>query len=725
MSAVKPNCNPDRLVLFLLFVLLGSAPARAATLVAQAGDASISHDPRGGTWTIVSGGATLVLGLDSSRDYEIFLASPSSKPWTIGAMPDTSVTINGSSLRFGNRQDGFVFQGTTLETSAQSLRLTATFDHPATGLRLARHFTVASGSPTFEIWTSYSPLGFTRAILSNLSAFQFTVPAGTLHWVTGLEGDNADVHHDGAFTRQEKTLVPGERLLLGAQGRSSEQVVPWFAIDGAPDEFYAALMWSGAWTLTVNRTSAGLLLAMGLQSTTTTVTSGSIEGPHALLGVVTGGIASASAAIGSYVLQGLRHGRAIMPLVTYNSWFAYGTSIAEDSMRSEMAAAASLGVELFVVDAGWYAGAGAAGPFDFDAGLGSWQPDPVRFPNGLRPLTEYAHSLGLKFGVWVEPERVNVSVVGPSGSAASVAEAWLATSGGRYGSDHAAQICFASVAARKWVLDRLTTLLDSVQPDYLKWDSNMWVNCDRPGHGHGSADGNFTHVNGLYSVLTALRDRYPDLLIENVSGGGNRLDVGMLRFTDVAWMDDRTAPSVHVRHNVEGLSALFPPAYLLSFVTNHVGEPLHDAPDLRLYLRSRMVGALGLCFRSADLSASDAGDIAREIGTYKRFRSTLAAAVASLLTAEATVDQGPAWDVLQETSVDGRELLVSAFQSDVGTGRINVRPIGLLAGTTYEVRSIDAGLLGTSTGSDLMANGIDVFASPASAAHVLIVTARP
>jgi len=78
-------------------------------------------------------------------------------------------------------------------------------------------------------------------------------------------------------------------------------------------------------------------------------------------------------------------------------------------------------------------------------------------------------------------------------------------------------------------------------------------------HNH-QPDGNFGHVNALYGLLSALRDRYPDLLIENVSGGGNRLDIGMLRYTDVAWMDDRTAPSVHVRHNIEGLTAVFPPA---------------------------------------------------------------------------------------------------------------------------------------------------------------------
>jgi hypothetical protein len=204
--------------------------------------------------------------------------------------------------------------------------------------------------------------------------------------------------------------------------------------------------------------------------------------------------------------------------------------------------------------------------------------DSTRFPNGLKPLSDYAHALGMKFGIWVEPERVNLATVGAPGAD----ESWLATSGGNYGSDDAAQICLATAAGRQWVLDQLTALIDAVQPDYVKWDNNMWINCDRPGHGHGSTDGNFAHVTGLYQVLAALRQRYPDLLIENVSGGGNRLDFGMVRYSDVAWMDDRTAPSVHVRHNLEGLATAFPPAYLLSFVTSAV-----PATHVRRFARGR------------------------------------------------------------------------------------------------------------------------------------------
>jgi alpha-galactosidase len=453
---------------------------------------------------------------------------------------------------------------------------------------------------------------------------------------------------------------------------------------------------------------------------TTVVEDEAVDGPHVLFGAVTGGFAQASAALRSYVLPGIRDGRPIRPLVTYNSWYAHGTAIDEASMRGEMLRAAALGIELFVIDAGWYAGAGAAGLWDFDSGLGSWEPDSARFPNGLRPLTDYAHSLGMKFGIWVEPERVNLSLVGAPG----VEESWLATSGGHYGADHAAQICFASAAARRWVLAHLAGLIDSVQPDYLKWDNNMWINCDRPGHRHGATDGNFAHVKGLYTVLSALRTRYPALLIENVSGGGNRLDLGMLQFSDVAWMSDRTEPSVHVRHNLQGLSAVFPPAYLLSFVIDRDEEPLHRAADMSLYFRSRMQGALGLSFKNEGFSDAELTTMANEIGIYKTMRGTIGDASASLLSSQAQSANGPAWDVLQELVAGAGQLLVTAVQSDLGVHQINVKPTRLQPETTYGVRSVESGLLGTATGADLMANGIDLLQSPMSAAHVLVITAQ-
>jgi alpha-galactosidase len=708
---------PTRPLLALACFLLLAAPASAA-VVAQVDDAIIAHDTAAGTWTLTAGGATLTLALDPSRDFALVsLISPSGKPWTTAAVADSFVRVANHALPFGSRAEGFSYQNVTVDTAARRLQLNASFTLASAGLRLTRHYAIVPGSPSFETWTSYTAT--TAVALSDLSTIELSVPAGAIRWLTGLQGDAAGVPHDTAFTLQQTTLAVGQQFSIGAQYRASEQAVPWFAIDGAKDEFYAALMWSGAWSLAFNRTSAALAFTFGL-APMSTLAQGTIEGPHAVFGVAAGGLTEATAALRAYVVDGLRGGRPLVPLVTYNTWFAYGTEIDEPSMRAEMDSAAALGTELFVVDAGWYAGAGAAGPFDFDAGLGAWTPDPARFPNGLKPLTDYAHSLGLQFGIWVEPERVNLSLVGDPG----VEEDWLATTGGAYGSDHAGQICLASAAARQWLMDRITGFIDEVQPDYLKWDNNMFINCDRSGHGHGATDGNFAHVTGLYDMLSALRERYPSLLIENVSGGGNRLDVGMMRYTDVGWMDDRTAPSVNVRHNLQGLSAVFPPSYLLSFVTDHDTEPLHDAPDLSLYFRSRMAGALGLCFRSESFEEGDAASISHEIDIYKAIRGTLSVSAAALLTKQAEVADGPAWDVLQEGTSSSDALVVSAFQSDAGVPTFNVKPTGLQAGTTYQVQSVDTGLLGTATGAALMSGGIDLLQSPTSAAHILIITVR-
>jgi len=709
----------NMLLSVLIALLFTPLSARASTVVQTLGDASVVRDSGAGTWTLGAGGATLTLALDASRDFQVLsIVSPSGRSWLLDGTSGTGLTLNGSFMAFGNAAAGFLYEDVTTSNDGHVLRLDAVYRFRSADLRVVRHFAVVSGSPTFETWTTFQSLGSPLS-LSNLNAFQFSVPAGTIHWLNGLQGDNADTVHDTAFTLEQQDLSVGKTLVLGAQGRSSEQSVPWFAIDGIQDEFYAGLMWSGAWSLTIERSNAGLSLSFGLAAMTTTLTGATVDGPHAVFGVVEGRLPQASSALRIYVVEGIREGRAFSPFVTYNTWFAHGTSIDENSMRAEMAGAAAIGTELFVIDAGWYAGAGAAGPFDFDSGLGSWQVDSSRFPNGLKPLSDYAHALGMKFGIWVEPERVNLATVGAPGAD----ESWLATRGGDYGSDDAAQICLATAAGRQWVLDQLTALIDAVQPDYVKWDNNMWINCDRPGHGHGSTDGNFAHVTGLYQVLAALRERYPDLLIENVSGGGNRLDFGMVRYTDVAWMDDRTAPSVHVRHNLEGLATAFPPAYLLSFVTNQQGEPLHDAPDLSLYFRSRMGGALGLCFLTSDLSRDDAALISREIGIYKTVRATLSVAAGALLTSQAAIDNGPVWDVLQATAPAGHAIVVYAYQSDDGAKTVNVRPITLQPDATYAVESVDSGALGTAMGSDLMANGIDIVQSPNTAAHVLTLVA--
>jgi alpha-galactosidase len=286
-----------------------------------------------------------------------------------------------------------------------------------------------------------------------------------------------------------------------------------------------------------------------------------------------------------------------------------------------------------------------------------------------------------------------------------------------------AQICLGDAEAREWLLAQLVQLVDSARPDFLKWDNNFWINCDRPGHGHGAKDGNFAHVKGLYAVLAALRARYPALSIENCAGGGNRLDAGLLQFTDSAWMDDVTAPSSHVRHNLEGLGVIFPPAYLLSFVTNGEFESLRDGSDRTLEFRSRMPGMLGLTWRSFEFDDEDLDEIAAEIATAKAIRGAVPAAASFMLTDQARADGRGEFDAMQLFSPSARTSAVFVYASD-GLDWFTVRLKGLEPETRYLISTVWGEELAEATGAELMTTGVEIINSSDSGAQVVLVTPR-
>ena len=708
--------------------LLAATTASAADrppVVASQGDAFVTHQSGSDLWSIGSTNLELVIGFDASRTLSLQrLSNPvSGRAWNISPAPDFSMTA-GNGERIALTSSGAVsFVNATAATTEHGVVLTFTFEHRAQRLAFTRVYACYPGSPTIETWTRISSTGGDGTTLSDLVAWNMTMPLGNVRWLGGLRGDsaNSDGAVEDAFVFAEHDFEPGERLDLGADGRSSEEFVPLFLVDDGRDEFFGGLMWSGAWRASLERADDRLRVGVSFPGVATSISASKpLEIPHAFFGVAAKATSDETSALRQFVLQGIRRGRPFQPLVTYNTWFVYGTRVDEDSMVAEIDRAASLGIELFVMDAGWYVGAGETGDFDFDAGLGSWTADPDRFPSGLASLADYAHGVGVKFGLWIEPERVSLATVGKSGLAQ---ESWLATRGKDYGAPLNAQICLAGAAGRKWVMDQLVALIQRVHPDYLKWDNNFWINCDRTGHGHGPADGNMAHVQALYGILEELRRRYPDLLIENVSGGGARLDFGMMAYTDSAWMDDRTSPASHVRHNIEGLTFAFPPAYLLSFLIDGEGEPIAGAEDLPLLVRSRGAGIFGLTYRTDRMDDDTAELLKQQIAEYKTYRGIVTQSTATLLSAQAPVDAS-SWEILQELSDDARGLLIFGFKGDGQDGRRIVRPRGLLPDATYDVRSLDVGAIGSARGDLIMQDGIELIHAGGSRAHVLVLTAR-
>jgi alpha-galactosidase len=708
------------LAIVCLAIAVPSAAADRAATIAQDGDAFVAHEDGTDAWSIGSTNLEVVIGLDASHALAVQrIWNPSTgRSWNISPGPDAAITIDGRPTTVG-AAEGFTFAGVAAQTRAHGVLLTFTFEDRGRRLSVERSYAAYPGSPTIECWTRIESLGGS-ADLSGLTAWQMTMPLGTVRWLNGLRGDSADTDAASAFSLDKGELDPGDQFAIGSDRQSTEQYVPLLFVEDGDDSFYGGLMWSAAWRIAVRRVDDRLSVEATFPNVVTNVgPRRAVELPHAFFGVTDRAVADESGALHEFVMNGIRRGRRFQPLVTYNTWYSYGVTINEDAMVAEIDRAAALGVELFVVDAGWWAGAGENGDFDFASGLGSWDEDRDRFPASLASLADYTHDHGMKFGLWVEPGRVAMSTVDRAGLAR---EPWLATEGGDYGAADMAQICFTRADAREWVTSKLFALIDRVRPDYLKWDSNLWVNCDRGGHGHGNFDGPFTHMQALYGILGELRDRYPALLIENVSGGGNRLDFGMLAYTDTAWMDDRTSPSSHVRHNIEGLTFAFPPGYLFSFAKDDEEETIVAGNQLSWIVRSRMPGVLGLSYRSDTLGDDTAAELADEIARYKTIRSIVADANATLLTAQAPLT-ADGWDVLQEVTVDATAAVVFAFKDADDPGSHRVRPRALLADTIYDVESFDAGPMGSATGAALMRDGIEVMHAGGSRAHVVVLRA--
>jgi hypothetical protein len=159
---------------------------------------------------------------------------------------DASITVNGKTLPFGSASSGFAFQGTSIVRTGSQVRFDADYLLEPAGLHVTRHYAATDGSPTFEAWTTFERTGRRPVSLADLNAIALTVPAGRIHSLTGLQGDNTGATHDSAFTRQSRTLASGEHLNLGASAARRRRPCRGSRSTARPTSSLRPL-WSGAW----------------------------------------------------------------------------------------------------------------------------------------------------------------------------------------------------------------------------------------------------------------------------------------------------------------------------------------------------------------------------------------------------------------------------------------------------------------------------------------------
>lgn len=251
-------------------------------------------------------------------------------------------------------------------------------------------------------------------------------------------------------------------------------------------------------------------------------------------------------------------------LTLLNNWENTGFDFDQQTLAELMKDAKDLGVDLFLLDDGWFANKYPRK--DDRAGLGDWEPTKGKLPEGIPGLVRDAKKAGVKFGIWIEPEMVN-----PKSELFEKHPDWAIMQPNRepYYHRHQLVLDISNPKVQDYVfgiVDRIMT--ENPDVAYFKWDCNSVVtNIFSPYHKANQGNFYIDHIRGIYHVLTRIHDKYPDLPMMLCSGGGGRMDYEMLKYFTEFWCSDDTDPYERI-YIQWGLSKFFPAKTMSSHVTN-------------------------------------------------------------------------------------------------------------------------------------------------------------
>ncbi|KAL2828184.1 alpha-galactosidase C [Aspergillus cavernicola] len=381
--------------------------------------------------------------------------------------------------------------------------------------------------------------------------------------------------------------------------------------------------------------------------------------------------------------------------VLLNSWEGVYFDFNQSSIYTMAEDSAALGIQLFVMDDGWF---GEKYPRLADnAGLGDWMPNPARFPNGLEPLVEDATNLTVKdssaklrFGIWVEPEMVN-----PNSTLYHEHPDWVLHAGSYPRTERRNQLVLnlALPEVQNFIIDFMTTLLRSADISYVKWDNN------RGQHETPSPSNDHAYMLGLYQVFSTLTERFPDVLWEGCASGGGRFDPGMLQYFPQIWTSDNTDGVDRVTIQF-GTSLAYPPSAMgahLSAVPNH--QTGRTIPVTFRGHVAMMGGSFGLELNPADLQDDERESMPELLALAEKVNPIVLNGDAYRLR----LPEETNWPAMQFISEDGSQAVLFYFQ--LGPNVNHAAPWVRLQGLDLEANySVDGNA--TYSGATLMNMGL-------------------
>lgn len=359
--------------------------------------------------------------------------------------------------------------------------------------------------------------------------------------------------------------------------------------------------------------------------------------------------------------------------VLINSWETAYFDFDGEKIYQLAVHAADLGIEMVVMDDGWFGSRD-----NDDSSLGDWVVNEDKLGESLGHLIERINKLGVKFGIWFEPECIS-----ENSELYRKHPDWALTVPGRdpVRSRYQLVLDFSRKEVVDALFERVCKVLDQGNIEYMKWDLNRSLAdvYSRAASDQGKVA--YDYVLGLYDFLERILLRYPNLLIEGCSGGGGRFDAGMLYYTPQIWCSDNTDALDRVRIQY-GTSFGYP----ISTMGSHVSAVPNHQTGRTTSLQTRGTVAMAGCFGYEldldTLSEDDKETVRQQVKEYHRFGNLIHHGLYYRLTNPFEEETG-AWEFLSE---DKKEVLVQAVMLEIhGNMTVNyIRLKGLESGKQYE-----------------------------------------
>ena len=487
--------------------------------------------------------------------------------------------------------------------------LVLTLEDAVNGLELELHYLAFKGQNVLGRYAKITNKGNSSYRIRRLSSFSISLlnPGLTLHCFRGGWIDE--------FHEEKIPLTSAITSLHSSTGSSSDLHNPFFYVQTKDGECFGFnLLYSGNHEEILQTSPMGFTrISCGIDSENFFYPLDPGESFASPLGILAHGesesdmTASFHRFIRSCILPE-SHCNAPRPIV-YNNWEATYFDFNESKLRSLASKAASLGMECFVLDDGWF------GKRDNDhCSLGDWEIYKKKLPHGLKSVSDSVHKKGMLFGLWLEPEAIS-----PDSNLYRAHPDWAMTSPDVMPSLGRNQLLLdlTKKEVADYLFDKISALIQENGVDFIKWDYNR-VFSDAP-----SPSGNYGHdyIMALYSLLGRIREKFPALWMENCASGGSRNDLGMFCFFDTGWVSDNT-DSFSRAFIQKGMIKGYPPCLMSNHVSAKTSHQTLRKTSFADKFDVACFGVLGYELNLKELSPLEEKEIRSQIAYYKEIRNT-------------------------------------------------------------------------------------------------------